>query len=194
MLECRLGGIHCRFSLLFPALLSVLLLLHPDGTALLCVLASVAHECGHLAVMLAVGTPPERCTLGGFGMRLEIGKKQAGYAAGVAIALAGPLVNAACAWLFWRLRQSAVAAIHLLLCWMNLLPISGLDGGEALCHLVACFTGPLWGARVLRVTSVVGLAVLLGMALWLLARQGNPTLLTVAGYLLMAYCLHEKAG
>lgn len=41
MLEWRLGGIQLRISLLFPALLTALLFLQPEGVAVSCVLASV---------------------------------------------------------------------------------------------------------------------------------------------------------
>ena len=72
MLEWRLGGVRCRLSLLFPALVTALLLWQPDGLAVTCLLASLIHEGGHLLAMLSVGVPPQRCTLGAFGMRIDL--------------------------------------------------------------------------------------------------------------------------
>ena len=46
MLEWRIGGVRCRLSLLFPALITALLLWQPDGLAVSCLLASLIHEGG----------------------------------------------------------------------------------------------------------------------------------------------------
>ncbi|MBQ8753177.1 MAG: hypothetical protein IJZ13_08755, partial [Clostridia bacterium] len=69
MLEARFGGVHFRLSLLFPALITALLLWKPDGLAVSCVVASAVHEGGHLLAMLGLGYPPRACTLGAFGIR-----------------------------------------------------------------------------------------------------------------------------
>ena len=58
MLEWRLCGVRFRLSLLFPALVTALLMCQPKGLALSCLLASLIHEGGHLLAMMAVGVPP----------------------------------------------------------------------------------------------------------------------------------------
>lgn len=186
MLECRILGVRCRFSLLFPALLTTLLLLQPEGMAISCLLASVIHELGHLLAMMLLKCLPKQCVLGAFGMRLEIGDRQAGYRSNVAVSLAGPLVNLACAAGLWMLSRPEQGAIHLLLCLFNLLPVSGLDGGEVLRCLLSLRWEPHRVERGLRLFSVGILTVLTVVALWLIMTgQGNGTLFIVCGYLFL---------
>ena len=58
MLEWRWGGVRYRISLLFPALITALLLCQLNGLTVSCLLASIIHEGGHLLAMLAMGIPP----------------------------------------------------------------------------------------------------------------------------------------
>ncbi len=194
MLEWRWRGVRYRISLLFPALLTALLLIQPDGTAVTCVLASLAHECGHLLLMMVCRVPPECCVLGAFGMRLEVGEHRADYRENILVSLAGPLVNAMLAMLFWRLGQPTVAAIHLLLCLFNLLPVKGLDGGEILRCLLCMRWEPTRVERGLDILSLalIGLLGLFSCVLWNF-RVGTGTLPIVTVYLLIAYVAeHEK--
>ena len=184
MFEFRVFGVRCRLSLLFPAMVTVLLLQQPDGLALPCLLASVMHECGHLLAMLALGVPPEDCALGAFGARIRLGGRLPGYGQNVLISLAGPLTNLLTAVFLFIIGNRKVAAVHLVLALLNLLPTTALDGGEIL-HSFLCMLGlePLSG-RILRMASVVVLLPLASTGLWLLLRgDGNPTLLIVTTYL-----------
>ena len=178
MLEWRPGGIQLRISLLFPALLTALLFLQPEGVAVSCVLASVMHECGHLLVMLLLRCPPERCTLGAFGMRLEIGQRHLpGYRKNLLISLAGPAVNAAVG-----CRRAAV--VHLVLCVFNLLPAQPLDGGEILYCLFCLHFSPQRASRFVRgISFAVLLPLALLAAIAAVSRHGNGTLLVVGVYL-----------
>lgn len=193
MLEWRIEGIRCRLSLLFPALLTVLLFCQPEGTALVCVLASVVHEGGHLLAMLAVGLPPEDCTLGAFGMRMRLGTRLPGYGKNMLISAAGPATNGVAALILYLLARPSATAVHLLLAALNLLPASGLDGGELLrCGL--CRLG--WQGAVgpvLRVTSALTLIPLALAGVWLFWQgQGNVTLPIVSAYLLALVFFSDK--
>lgn len=193
MLEARLFGVRCRLSLLFPALLTALLLWQPDGLAVSCVLASVMHECGHLLAMLAVGASPQDCTLGAFGMRIRLGGRMLGYGRNIVVSLAGPLTNGLAAAVLLLLGRGRTAAVHLTLAALNLLPASALDGGEILrCSL--CLLG--WerqAPRVLRLTSALVLLPLATGSIWLfLHGGGNGTLLIVGGYLLLLLFFSDK--
>ena len=53
MLEVRIGGVVCRFSLLFPAMVAVAVTLDPSVFSLWCLAASLMHEMGHLIALLA---------------------------------------------------------------------------------------------------------------------------------------------
>lgn len=194
MLEGRVAGVRCRVSLLFPALLTGLLLAQADPLAVSCVLASAMHEGGHLLAMLALGCPPRVCTLGAFGMRIEMGAQRlVGYRRNILISLAGPLVNLVAALLLWLCGCAEAAVVHLILAVFNLLPAAALDGGQVL-RCAFCLAGKETHAD--RWLQVLSAAVLLPLAVWafwlFLSGQGNGTLLIVSGYLTALIFFHPQ--
>lgn len=187
-----MAGVRCRVSLLFPALLTGLLLAQPDSLAVSCVLASVMHEGGHLLAMLALGCPPQVCTLGVFGMRIEMGARRlVGYRRNILISLAGPTVNLLVAPLLWACGCVQAAMVHLTLALFNLLPAAALDGGQVL-RCVFCLAGKETCAdRYLRMLSAAVLLPLATAAFWLfLSGRGNGTLLIVSAYLTVLIFIH----
>ena len=192
MLEWRIGGVRCRLSLLFPALITALLLWQPDGLAVSCLLASLIHEGGHLAAMLAVGVPPHRCTLGAFGMRIDLRNTLVGYGSHIAISLAGPLANGVAAVVLFLLRSPQAAMVHLLLAGVNLLPAAALDGGELLYYGLCLLGMEHLADSLLRFTSALVLLPLAAVSIWLFIENRNPTLLIVSGYLVTLIIFSEK--
>lgn len=192
MLEWRVGGIRCRVSLLFPALVTALLLWQPDGLAVSCLLASLVHEGGHLLAMVALGVPPQNCTLGAFGMRMDLENPLVDYKRNLLISMAGPLANGVAAAGLLMLDVPAVAMVHLVLAGLNLLPAAALDGGEILrCGL--CLLGLDALVRwVLRLSSTLVLLPLAAVSFWLCFRGNNPTLLIVSGYLVALVIFSDK--
>ncbi len=192
MLEWRLWGIRCRLSLLFPALVTALLLWQPDGLAVSCLLASLVHEGGHLLAMLAAGVPPQACVLGAFGMRIELGNTLIGYGRNLLISLAGPLANGVAAALLMSVGCPTAATVHLVLAVLNLLPAAALDGGEIVrCGLCMLGLGA-WVRMALRLSSAVVLLPLAALSFWLFFRGENPTLLIVSTYLAVLVFFSEK--
>lgn len=192
MLEWRLGGVRCRLSLLFPALVTALLLWQPDGLAVTCLLASLIHEGGHLLAMLSVGVPPQCCTLGAFGMRIDLEYPLVDYKRSLWISLAGPLANGLAAVAFLLLHAPEVAMVHLALAELNLLPAAALDGGEIVrCGLSLLGLDAL-APTLLRFTSALVLLPLAAVSLWLFLRGGNPTLLIVSSYLMVLVFFSDK--
>lgn len=192
MLEGRIAGVRCRVSLLFPALLTGLLLAQTDSLAVSCVIASAMHEGGHLLAMLALGCPPQTCTLGAFGMRIEMDTRYlVGYRRNIGISLAGPMVNLLAAPLLWACGCGRAAVVHLTLAAFNLLPAAALDGGQVL-RCVFCLAGKEARAdRWMRVLSAAVLLPLAATAFWLfLSGRGNVTLLIVSGYLTALIFFH----
>lgn len=193
MYEMQIFGVRCRLSLLFPALLAALLLWQPDGLAASCVAASVIHECGHLLTMIALGYPPQACTLGAFGMRIRLGSRLPGYGHNLLISLAGPAANALAACIFLLLNRPVTAAVHLTLGGFNLLPATALDGGEIL-RCCLCLLGMETLAEpVLRFLSALVLLPLATGSFYLFCRGwGNGTLVIVSMYLVMLVFFSDK--
>lgn len=192
MLEWRLWGIRCRVSLLFPALVTALLLWNPDGLAISCLLASLIHEGGHLAAMLMLGVPPQDCVVGAFGVRMELRRSLVGYGRNLLIALAGPLANGAAAGSLFIIHSPVAATVHLVLAGLNLLPAGALDGGEILrCGL--CLLGlEEWSDSILRFVSAMVLLPLATSGIWMFLRVRNPTLIIVSCYLAALVFFSDK--
>ena len=192
MFEWCVCGIRCRASLLLPALITALLLWQPNGLAVSCLLASLIHEGGHLAAMLAVGVPPQRCTLGAFGMRMDLDSPFIGYGRNLLIAVAGPLTNGVAAMALWICGSTVTATVHLMLAMLNLLPSAMLDGGEIL-RCVLCMLKMDFVADVaVRVTSVAVMLLLALIGLWFFFKSKNFSLLIVSGYLAMSVFFSKK--
>ena len=134
MLEVRIGGVVCRFSLLFPAMVAVAVTLDPSVFSLWCLAASLMHEMGHLIALLAFDCKPKRMVLGLFGMRVEQDPaRRLGYRQNALVSLAGPAVNLVTFCILSCFRGNETAAlVHLTLGVFNLLPIPPLDGSKVL--------------------------------------------------------------
>ncbi len=194
MLERTVGGITFRLSLLFPAAVIALMSWDDSNLVLLCLLASLLHEAGHALAMLIVHDRPRCVTMGIFGIRVERDRGcYLSYGAAAVVSLAGPLVNVFCFTLFWRLGQPTAAVIHAGLALFNLLPVSSLDGGEALYALLCLRMTEDKASRVMCVVSVLVIFPLAVVGFWLLLSDThNFTLLVMSGYLLLLLFFKEK--
>ena len=192
MFEWRLCGIRFRLSLLFPALVTALLLSQPKGLALSCLLASLIHEGGHLLAMLAVGVPPQKCSIGAFGLRLDLGNALVGYGKNLLISFAGPMANVVAAAILFGVNQSYAAVVHIVLAGVNLLPASALDGGEILRCGVCLLGMESLVNTVVHFASALVLLPLATISLWFCINKQNPTLFIVSAYLTTLIFFGEK--
>ena len=189
MLEGVLCGVRLRLSILFPASVIVMLSLDDSGLTALCLLAALLHEGGHAVAMLLLRDTPSCITLGVFGMRVERRQDSTcSYPTRCIVSLAGPLVNAACA----VLLTGDAALVHGVLAAFHLLPITSLDGGEALYAMLCTRMSEARADRVLLVCSTVLLLPLavLGFSL-MLGGNGNFSLLLLSIYLILRMFLRE---
>lgn len=193
MFEWQKGAFTVRISLLFPAMLVVMLM--PDDSRLtaLCLLAALIHEAGHFLMMLAVKDAPKRITFGAFGARIERQNKTLGYQKSALVSLAGPLANLLCAaGLFMVFGFCRAALAHLVLGIFNLLPIRTLDGGEALYALLCHRYPEEKGAVILRAVSAAVWIPLFALGVFLFVKSGNLSLAGLSLYLLFLVLLQEK--
>ena len=193
MLEFRLFGVTWRLSLLFPAMLTTLLVWQPDGLAIPCVLASLIHEGGHLLGMCMLGVLPQNVTVGVFGAQMQMHNIKISYKQSVLISLSGPLINLMSAVALWLCQCSISAVVHLLLAIINLLPAIGLDGGEMLrCCLCQFGFGEL-ASRILHITSALVVMPLITFGLYVLFQgESNASLLVVGAYLIAMIFFADK--
>lgn len=88
-----IGTCRVTVGFLFVAMLAFFLLLDTDGMAGPGIAAAALHECGHLAVLFAVGEPPKAIRLNPFGVEIVRRGEPRGYLREAAVDLAGPCVN-----------------------------------------------------------------------------------------------------
>ncbi len=140
-----------RFS--FPAVLAMILCTDAKGTALMCLLACVLHETGHIAVMCAMGCPPEKITLYGGGMKLTGGGKN------IPVIISGCAVNFMLFAAFYFLTEDynlrLFGVINLLTGLFNLIPVQPFDGYNLLERIITSFLSPEKIASVLKWIEIV---------------------------------------
>ncbi len=173
--SCR--GVEVTLSFWFFCGATLLLTADRSGLSGLMLLSVVIHEGGHLLYMLLARLPLGKIRLGATGLILELrpGCRPA-PGQSLFLNLAGGTANLLAALLLARtgggmapLRLSAVnAALGL----VNLLPVPGLDGAQALEDLLVLLLGWERGPRVHRILMAV--LCLLGIAGcgWLISTRG----------------------
>jgi Zn-dependent protease/CBS domain-containing protein len=117
-------------------------------TALVFFLCIVLHELGHAVVARATGMPIRGITLFLFGGVAELGGEPHSAGREFAMAIAGPIVSAILAVVFWLVASAGEAAGWATAIVLCLLYIAGINFTVLLFNLVPAF--PLDGGRVLH--------------------------------------------
>lgn len=144
-----------RFS--FPAVIAFVLCTDREGTALLCLLASLLHETGHLIVMLLEKKPPSEIILYGGGVHIHGGSRSFPAAVG------GCFMNLLIFVLFRFFLPDMenfrlFAVINLILAAVNLLPVKELDGRRI---LECCFIGAMPPEKAIKAVDIAERASLI---------------------------------
>lgn len=195
MIELQWKGMLIRLSLLFPAMIIVMLAMDTTGLTGWCIAASAMHETGHFMALLALSARPARVTVGVFGIRVEQNPHSPlSYKKNIVVSLAGPMVN--CLSFILLCVPGGVneaAWVHGVLGIFNLLPIEPLDGGQAL----FCFLADIWeeekAERLVLLISVITILPLAAAGFYVLIYSGyNVTLLFLSLYLCLLILLKRK--
>lgn len=176
-----------KYFCIAPSFLLPLFLLciqSPPADALLFFAAILLHEAGHLFTLLCYGCRVKGVAFSFSGISLNLHDPYIPYKKEAKIFLAGPmagLIGCFFAWicLRWHFTRWGMLffSFNLLLSLFNLLPIRGLDGGEALFALL-CHYGEEEGAK--RASDFIhrlALTFLLCAATWLFFFEKNCSLL-----------------
>ena len=135
-----------NLSFSFWAVVTLMLMLDRSNTAIITLISAVLHETGHLIMMYAFSAPPEKLTLGFFGMRIDKRESSLSFLKETIVALAGPIVNliiALVSFVFYKFycneQMLKISTINLMLGLFNLIPIEPLDGARAIKNTLSMF-------------------------------------------------------
>ena len=183
MIRFQIGKTRVELRFSFFAVLLLMAEISRSDRGLLCVLACLLHETGHLCGFVLSGQMPRAVILESSGMRIRPRNHPLPGFWEVLILLAGPTVNLACGWIFWELGLPISAWIHLFLAVFNLLPLAPLDGGQLFRIAATRFCGLRTGYVLSRTVHWCTFQLLTAAGLFLFLKTGNFTLL------LTVFCL-----
>jgi stage IV sporulation protein FB len=193
-MSLHIGNTRVRVSFWFFALAACIVLLDRDRLLVYFILPVLVHECGHIAVLLARRVPLREISFSPFGVLITRDPGAVlSYRAELLLCLGGIIANLLAAGVLWlacfhSMRLSLLVAANLAVALFSALPVSGLDGGQAVRLLAARFLSPGAARGLSAITSLIVLSALFAFAVYqLLSRNYNPTLLLSCGYLI--YCV-----
>ncbi len=196
-MRIKIGATTFVVGFPFAAAVTLMLLLDKSGTAVSALVCCVLHEFGHLLCLFALSAPPERVTLGAFGMRIDKSSAELSYQYETVTALAGPAINFLLALILFAVSKTAnapwlltSAALNLCTGLFNIIPVEPLDGGRALKNALLIKYDEQRTEKIINILSLITLVPLTFGGIAVLKFSGyNFTLLLVciyiAAYLLM---------
>ncbi|MBQ9901840.1 MAG: site-2 protease family protein [Clostridia bacterium] len=184
--KCRV-----KVSFYFFALLCVAAFFDRSRFMMWGMLASLLHECGHIAAMLPVPeqVPREIC-ITPFGIRIESSPLSEFGRGHFLILAAGSGVNFICAAVTFGFLP-AFAAVSLVLGILNILPVEGMDGGGMIRVVLERIMPQSAADRMVRILSWMTLGAMLLMGIYVLAVTGHNFTLLGAALILVLTLLRK---
>lgn len=151
--------------------------------ALAAILAATIHELAHIGMARFFGISFRELAITPFGASLTPASLLGSYREELLIVAAGPFANILCAGLILPLAEIPFffffLASSLFFAALNLLPVSGFDGGRMLFCLLSQRFSDLTCLRLLSVSSFLIIFFLWSFSVYVLLRVGNSLSLFV---------------
>lgn len=181
-MKFKLCGVQFDLSFLVVAVMSMVLILDSSNKFLLCFVAALVHECGHIVAMRACGIKPTAIRLRLFDIVIE-SHSVSNLCADLFITLAGPIINLLFACIFYFISKTLFIA-NLVIGLFNLLPVETFDGGHALKIILSKFFSLKTCETTLKVLTFILLVPMLTIGVMVLFdSQYNYSLLLISLYL-----------
>ena len=166
--------------------LGALVMIEPTPYLAIMLLSVLCHEAGHLLAMGIMGIEIERITLLPVGVDIQRRNTLIPYWQEVVLSLAGPCVNIMLFVIFGH--HPYIASVNILYAIFNLLPVRGLDGGNALYSALCCHMTPDVAEGICRVVSLVCGALLWMAGIYvMLCLGGNISIFALAVFLFLSH-------
>lgn len=145
--------------------------------AMAAVLAATLHELSHIGMAKLCGIAFRELSITPFGAALTPASFMGSYREEILIAAAGPCANLICAGVIFPLTEIPFISLFFLsslfYALLNLLPVTGFDGGRVLSCLLSQRFSPTFCTRLLTVTSFLIVFFLWSFSVYILLRVGN---------------------
>lgn len=188
-------GVECEIKFLFVALIAFVSAVDTTLNILLTLIASLLHECGHLAAMMFMRNPPQKVVfeLGGINI-INQSKTCFSLNEEIIIALSGPFINLILIFLscfvYTFLKNEKLltfASVNIILMVFNLLPIKSLDGGRALFFLLAKNYDISFCKYIVNFFSIFFIIITFAWGIYVFAFTGyNFSIIIIAIFLLIS--------
>lgn len=186
-----------RFSvyLSFPAiaLISIIVISNSYTNYLLCFLAIIIHELGHLVFMYLFGYNPIGVNVKAFNISIIENKRyNSEFSKDIIITLAGSLFNILVS-LILLFFYREFALVNLFVGLFNLLPAASLDGGQLIYLLLVKRFTPEISAKILEVITIItALPIFLIGIMVMLNSKYNFSLLFIGIYLILSLFIRDE--
>ena len=188
-------GVKVEITFLFVALIAFILSLKSPSNLLITVISSLLHESGHLAVMIISDVKPKKVRFELTGINIirsqEVcisNKKE------IFISLGGSCANAiilllCCIYLCIHNSNfiSILACINFILMVFNILPVKGLDGGNALYYFLIQKFDISFSSKFVQITSFFFICLIFIWGFYvLLSTKYNVSIIIIAIFLTLS--------
>ncbi len=200
-MRIRLSGITIELSYPLVAVMTLVMIYDTSLSVLICFIAVIIHESGHLTALHIFSSFPDKIRLTLFDIAISDKKKSvrsfrqelivvvAGIAANIISALITFILNCILPCSFFEGLMNA----NISLAVFNSLPIDSLDGGQALL-MVLCEKTDIY--KAMTVLDIISFLILIPIAalgfLVVLRSRYNFTLLLTSMYLMALLILKHK--
>lgn len=200
-MQITVFGCKIYISVLFPALLSLILFFDQSGVMLFGIAAVILHEFGHLIVMLLLHLLPDEIVLQPAGIQIKRNISMLGDGKQLLIAFAGCGANLLAATGSYFIYSQTLNQLWLLFCTCNILlgvfnflPVFGLDGYDIL-HILLCNIAHAKIADVAcKIISALVVLFILALSIWAFCKKAiNPSLLITSVYLLILLLINLRS-
>lgn len=170
--------------IIHPSTVIFLIILSISGAGyegIITLFCALMHELGHYLAAFACHAVPTKIVVYPFGADMVLPDGLRSYRSDIFIALLGPAINIILFVIGLVLPLSDFfCACNLVLAFINLMPVKGLDGGTVLHNLLLSFVSPKTADKiVLGVTFFILFLLYLFSVYFLFSGVGDPSLFVI---------------
>lgn len=162
-MKFKIFGINICFSYIFVAVLTLIVFLDTSQRFLFCFVSALCHELGHIFTMSKLGRKPKKIICQLFNIKIiDTTRAVFSYKTDLAIVLSGVVVNfslSLISYLIFLISNLEIfltfSIVNLLTGAFNLLPVSNLDGGQAIYLILAQKLSDKTANRIIDVLTVL---------------------------------------